>query len=195
MINKIFILILFLTSISCRKKDSFEEAKEIYNANKQSFSEIISLLNSNKKVYFLNRYESTFSDKVFSDKSYWVNYTLGVSTIRRGFIIFIDSSYQNNESLFWEKDLAKIKTNQSLSLQEILDSNDISNETFMQLKDFLSKNNFNTITRIIDSDYIIILIDQTTGLIYTPQNTVPKYVEAQDIKKIDDHMYYFKLRP
>lgn len=194
MIDKVYIFVLLFIFTSCNK-DIFMEAKKLYQENKQNFSEIISLMDSKKEVYSLNRYESSFPDNTFSNKAYWLNYTLRVSMIRKGFIIFIDSNYKGKESSFWEKELYEIKTNGNHNLQEILDSNHITKQTFMKLKDFLSKNKFYMITRVIDSDYIIIMINQTSGFLYSPEQEMPKYVEADEIRKIDDHIYYFKLKP
>lgn len=178
-------------TISCSKKNSFEESKKIYFENKENFSEVINLFESIKEINSLRRYESSFPDNIFTDKAHWLNYTLEVISDRRGFIIFIDNSYKTKEPLYWGREFSEVKTNSELNLQDILDSNNISKEAFIKFKDFLSKNEFYLISKVLETNYLIIMINQTSGFLYNPNEGIPKYIEANIIQKIDEHVFYF----
>jgi len=86
-------------------------------------------------------------------------------------------------------------TTKNLSLIAFLDSNQIPIQSFIKLKNFLSNNKLFMISHDIDSEVIIIMFNEIEGYIYEPNDEIPKYIEASELKKIDENIYYFKKKP
>lgn len=194
--RKIFILIS-LVHFSCLSRyNSFEEMKLFYHSNKQDVLNIIELFVVQDKLFSLRRYASEFPFNIIPKSDHWLVYNIVTDSGKSSLTILVDKKYIENESQFWEENDYDISsTNSNMNLIRFLDSNSITLNTFKQLKDFLSKNRFLMITKDIDFDLILIKVNHVEGYLYNPKDGFPKYPEASEIREIENHIFYIKLRP
>ena len=169
-------------------QNDFDMAKKWYSENNHELQIIIDILQTNKEIFSLKRQENS--------EERWLTYTLRISSHPvRGYTILFDYENSNNDTLFMNNNFTSILTTSNQNLSSILDSNNISISDFLKIVSFLDNKKIFIITRLIDFNYILILVDPTYGLLYNPEGELPKHPEAQEIKKITDHIYYYKQKP
>lgn len=191
LILRIFNISICTIFLSCFGETSFKKAMYLYENNKVYFNDNIQLFNSIKNLHSIRRYEEKFPWTLFLKSNGWLTYSIKLNDSMRGADIFIDKPFKDKEDLFWKNEFDSIKTNSGINFSEFLKLSNMSTETFLKLKDFMSQNYIFFFTKLYYSDLIIIYLSQVDGFIFNPSNEYPKFSEAKKIKKIDDHIYYF----
>lgn len=193
--SKVFFILALIYGSCEHSRDSIERILLMYENNKVDFEKALELFKKEKEVLSLRRLEKNDSFHFFRESSVWLVYNLVLNDGKDNLTILIDTTYKGRESQFWEKNNYQVESTNGMSLIAFLDSNNVALESFKTLKHFLTNNNLLMISREIDSEKITIMLNENEGYLYNPGDSFPHYVEANEIRKIDDKIYYFKQRP
>lgn len=183
------ILSLTLLLSGCSKRTTYSEVETFYNINSANLIDFITFFSSQNKIFSIVRNEAESIGPInISELRYSIN-----TEDNQNIEIPIPSYYNGNENSFWAKPYNEINSYDNQKLSDFLNFNKLDRALFEKCKDFIFLHKLYAVSKVVNEQYIVLNFRMYDGLLYSPDDSKPRYAIAKDIKKIASNFYYFRL--
>ncbi len=185
-------IIILLIFVSLPKHISFDDAKEIFNNNKNSISELAIEFSNQSKIQSILRRDVrnvTFGLPLSLIDDNDITYIIATSDSK--FEIKINDSI--DENFFWNKNYNDIISS-GINLEEFILKNEINIDFFKGVINFLVKNKAYRISKFWNKQLILINFERDEGIInvFNSSINISDLEFGYEIRKIDESWYYIK---